>query len=99
MNSMMPALIKKCGVRAIIGKGGVDAQTMRAMRGTCVYLAAVGGAGAFYAKQLRVRGVKWLDLGEPEALWTLEAKNFGPLLVAVDSKGSSLYRSKRASSA
>ncbi len=91
MNALLPALIAKCGVRAIIGKGGVSEEVVRAMHGKCVYLAAVGGAGALYAKQLRVRGVKWLDLGEPEALWTLEAKNFGPLVVAVDSAGKTLY--------
>ena len=91
MNSMMPALIKKCGVRAIIGKGGVDARVIKAMRGKCVYLAAVGGAGALYAKQLKVESVRWLDLGEPEALWQLEARGFGPLVVAIDSQGKSLY--------
>jgi fumarate hydratase subunit beta len=91
MNALLPTLVRKCGVRALVGKGGVSKEVVRAMRGRCVYLAAVGGAGALYARQLKVRGVKWLELGEPEALWTLEAKNFGPLVVAIDSKGKSLY--------
>ncbi len=91
MNALLPALIRKCGVRAIIGKGGVSKEVVRAMRGRCVYLAAVGGAGALYAKQLKVDGVRWLELGEPEALWALEARNFGPLIVAVDSAGKKLY--------
>ncbi len=91
MNALLPSLIKKCGVRAIIGKGGVDAKTKAAMRGKCVYLAAVGGVGALYAKQLRVRSVRWLELGEPEALWELDARSFGPLIVAIDARGKSLY--------
>jgi fumarate hydratase subunit beta len=90
MNSMMPSLIKKCGVRAIIGKGGVSKEVVRAMHGKCVYLAAVGGAGALYARQLKVEGVRWLDLGEPEALWELKARGFGPLIVAIDSIGRNL---------
>jgi len=91
MNALLPALIRKCGVRAIIGKGGVDAQSIKVMKGKCVYFAAVGGAGALYAKQLKVKSVRWLELGEPEALWQLEARGFGPLVVAIDSQGKSLY--------
>jgi fumarate hydratase subunit beta len=91
MNALLSALIRKCGVRAIIGKGGVDAKTRSAMKGKCVYLAAVGGCGALYAKQLNVKSVRWLELGEPEALWKLDARNFGPLIVAVDSRGKTLY--------
>ncbi|MEM0475489.1 MAG: FumA C-terminus/TtdB family hydratase beta subunit [Candidatus Norongarragalinales archaeon] len=91
MNALLPSLVRKCGVRALIGKGGVDVETIKAMKECCVYLAAVGGAGALYARQLKVLGVRWLELGEPEALWMLEARGFGPLIVAIDSRGVSLY--------
>ncbi|MFH0974088.1 MAG: FumA C-terminus/TtdB family hydratase beta subunit [Candidatus Micrarchaeota archaeon] len=99
MNSLLPSFIKKCSVRAIIGKGGVDAKTTAAMRGKCVYLAAVGGAGALYARQLKVKSVRWLELGEPEALWELDARSFGPLIVAIDERGNNLYLIKRRKSA
>ena len=36
-------------------------------------------------------GVDWLDLGMPEAMWNLKVKDFGPLIVAMDSEGNSLY--------
>ena len=56
------------------------------------YLAAVGGSAAFYAKKIKkIRAVYWLDLGMPEAIWIYEVEDFGPLLVAIDSHGNSLY--------
>ena len=91
MNPLMPKLIEEFGVTAIIGKGGMDAGVLKAMRGKCVYLSAVGGSGVVSAGQLKVLGVKWLDLGMPEAMWTLKADKFGPLIVAMDAHGNSLY--------
>ena len=56
------------------------------------YLAAVGGSAALYAKKIKkIKEVYWLDLGMPEAIWVYEVEDFGPLLVAIDSHGSSLY--------
>ena len=39
----------------------------------------------------KIESVDWLDLGMPEAMWNLKVKDFGPLIVAMDSKGNSLY--------
>jgi fumarate hydratase subunit beta len=85
--------IEEFGVRVIVGKGGMLAETREALkRKGAVFLAAVGGAGSLYAKQTRrVKEVHWLDLGLPEAIWVLEMKDFGPLLVTMDSHGRSLY--------
>ena len=38
-----------------------------------------------------IESVDWLDLGMPEAMWNLKVKDFGPLIVAMDSNGNSLY--------
>ena len=58
----------------------------------CVYLAAVGGAAVTYADGLaKVDGVEWEDLGMAEAIWKFDAQRFGPLVVAIDAKGNSLY--------
>lgn len=85
--------VLKLGVKAIIGKGGMDKNTSAALkRNKAVYLAAVGGCAALYVKSiLNVKNVKWIDLGVPEAIWGLEVKDFGPLVVAMDSKGRNLY--------
>ncbi len=93
MNTLEPEFIEHFGVRAVIGKGGMSRSTLDAMKKHgCVYLAATGGAALLAARGIRsVKGVHWLDLGMPEALWILEAEGFGPLIVAMDSHGNSLY--------
>lgn len=93
MNSVEPDFIRAFGVRAVIGKGGMSRPTVEAMRQHgCVYLAFPGGAAVLAARGIkRVRGVEWLDLGMPEALWIVEAKDLGPLVVAIDAHGNSLY--------
>ncbi len=93
MNSLEPDFIETFGVRAIVGKGGMSQPTVEAMkRWGCVYLALTGGAAVIGASGIkRIKGVEWLDLGPPEAIWILEVKDFGPLTVAIDAHGNSLY--------
>jgi fumarate hydratase subunit beta len=91
--------IREWGVRLIVGKGGMGKSAIEAMKecGTA-YLAAVGGCAAFYAKKIKkIKAVYWLDLGMPEAIWVYEVENFGPLLVAIDSHGDSLYEKAKKS--
>lgn len=99
MNRLEPEMIPTYGIRAIIGKGGMSAETVEAMREYgCVYLAATGGAAVSLAEGLdRCVGVEWEDLGMAEAMWRFEAQKLGPLIVAIDSKGGSLYERVRQS--
>lgn len=82
------------GLRAIIGKGGLPAEPFR---GRAVYLAYPGGCGAAAARRLEVVTVHLSELGMAESLWTFQAKDFGPLIVAIDSKGRDLYREAKES--
>lgn len=93
MNSLEPEFIRTFGPRAIIGKGGMGKETSDAMKEYgCVYLAITGGAAVLAAKGIKkVKGVEWLELGMPEAVWILEGENFGPLIVAMDVHGNSLF--------
>jgi fumarate hydratase subunit beta len=92
MNDLEPAFIEKFGISAIIGKGGMDKGVAEAMKGKAVYLAMTGGCAASAASHIKkVVSVDWLELGEPEAVWVLEADNLGPLVVAIDAKGNSIY--------
>jgi tartrate/fumarate subfamily iron-sulfur-dependent hydro-lyase beta chain len=87
--------IKKYGINIIIGKGGMGERTEKALQKFgVVYTAYTGGAGALAADRVEeVLGVHWLDeLGMPEAVWIFKAKEFGPLVVAMDSHGKSIYR-------
>jgi len=85
-------VIKNLGVRIIVGKGGMGAKTAEACKNYgAVYAVFTGGAGALAANAIKkVKGVEWLDLGIPEALWIFEVENFGPLLVTIDTTGKNL---------
>lgn len=85
------------GALAVIGKGGMDDETADALkRNQAVFLAAVGGCAALYVSSIqRINSVNWLDLGVPEAIWELEVKDFGPLIVTMDSTGGNLYQEVR----
>lgn len=93
MNSLEPKFIEKFRPGAIIGKGGMSQPTVDAMKKYgCVYLAITGGAAVLAAKGVKsVEGVEWLELGMPEAIWILNTENFGPLTVAIDAHGNSLF--------
>jgi fumarate hydratase subunit beta len=90
MNKFTPGVVAKYDIRAIIGKGGMDQSVLEALKGRAVYLAAVGGAAAIYAKHIKVRNVYKLEFGMPEAIWEFHVSDF-PVMVAMDSKGRSLY--------
>ena len=93
MNALEHRFIREFKIRAIIGKGGMSKEVAEAMKEVgCVYLAATGGVAVTYAEGLaRVTGHDWADLGMPEALWQFQTKSLGPLIVAIDANGNSLY--------
>jgi len=81
--------------RVIVGKGGMGEKTLGALNDVgAVYTHFTGGAGALAAQAVkRVKEVHWLEeLGIPEAIWVMEVAKFGPLVVAMDSHGKSLYK-------
>jgi fumarate hydratase subunit beta len=82
------------GAKIIVGKGGMDETVREALKNEgAVYLVAVGGCAALYVDSIKeIANVHWLDLGMPEAIWELEVENFGPLIVAMDSGGNSLFK-------
>jgi L(+)-tartrate dehydratase beta subunit len=85
-------LMQQNGVRIIIGKGGMGRDTLRAFAEIGgAYLAVVGGAAALQTTWITaVEDVDMDDL-HPESLWRFAIKNFGPLMVGMDSHGGSLY--------
>jgi fumarate hydratase, class I len=85
-------VIRKCGVRAVIGKGGMGAKTSAALKEFgAVYLNAIGGAAQYYARTVeKVLGVDLMEFGVPEAMWHLRVKNFAAI-VTMDAHGNSLH--------
>ncbi len=87
--------IDSFGTRIIIGKGGMGDETLGALeRHGGIYAQFTGGAGSLAAESVeRVEDVFYLEeLGIPEAVWLLEVRDFGPLVVTMDSHGSSLHK-------
>lgn len=87
-------MVGQLGVRALIGKAGMGSGSSQAFeRYGGIYLQAPPGCAVKLGQGVeRIEEVHWLELGIPEALWVLKVKDFGPLVVAMDSKGRSLYR-------
>ncbi len=85
-------IIKKFGIRAVIGKGGMGAKTLKALQEHGgVYLNAIGGAAQYYADCIeKVEGVDFMEFGIPEAMWHLRVKGFAAI-VTMDSHGNSLH--------
>jgi len=85
-------LMQQCGVRLIIGKGGLREQSAAAFGELGgAYLAIIGGTAAL--ETTWVEAIEDVDLDDlnPESLWKFRVRGFGPLLVAMDSHGGSLY--------
>lgn len=85
-------LMSREGVRLIIGKGGMGPETLAAFaKFGGAYLAIVGGAAALQTTWIeQIEDIDMDDL-HPESLWQFKIRDFGPLLVGMDSHGGSLF--------
>jgi L(+)-tartrate dehydratase beta subunit len=85
-------LVEGLGVRLIIGKGGLAQGSLQVFaRAGAAYLAIIGGTAAL--ETTWIEAIEDVDLDDlnPESIWKFRVKGFGPLLVAMDSHGASLY--------
>jgi fumarate hydratase class I len=86
-------VIKKYGVRGVIGKGGMEGKTLAACKEHgAVYLSAVGGLATILAKSVKkvITVHKLEEFGVPEAMWVIEVERF-PAVVTMDSHGRSIH--------
>lgn len=85
-------IMKKFGIRAVMGKGGMGPKTLAALsEHGGVYLNAIGGAAQYYANCITgVEGVDLMQFGLPEAMWHLRVEDF-TAVVTMDSHGNSLH--------
>ncbi len=85
-------IIKKFGLRGVIGKGGMGKKTLAALKECgAVYFNAIGGAAQYYTKCItEVTGVDFLEFGIPEAMWHITVKDF-PVIVTMDAHGNSMH--------
>ena len=89
--------VKTTGVRVIVGKGGMKENTERACKEFgaihCVFPAGNAVVAAVEVEEI-VRA-EWRDLGMPETLWNCRVKEFGPLIVSIDSEGRNYFEEKK----
>ncbi len=85
-------VIRKFGIRAVMGKGGMGAKTLAALKECgAVYLNAIGGAAQYYARCIKsTDNVYLMEFGIPEAMWEMRIEGL-PAIVTMDSRGNSLH--------
>jgi fumarate hydratase class I len=101
MNPYEADVIARYGIRAIIGKGGMDDRTLEALgRCGCVYLSAVSGAAVVLARYVTkiLSAYKLEEFGMPECFWEFEVRDF-PTIVTMDTHGQSIHKQVEQASA
>lgn len=88
---------KLTGVRVIVGKGGMGPNTERACKEFgaihCVFPAGCAVVAATEVEKIAEH--HWDELGMPETLWCNQVKEFGPLIVSIDSQGRNLFEENK----
>ncbi len=86
-------IIRKLGIRAIIGKGTMGEETMKVMQEFgAVHLTTNADRVGFTPFIQEVVGVYNLEeLGQTEATWVYRVKDCGPMVVDIDAHGNNLF--------
>nr|MBL8410892.1 L(+)-tartrate dehydratase subunit beta [Dechloromonas sp.] len=90
--------IKQTGVKLIVGKGGMGPETAAGCQeGPAVHAIFPGGCAVLAATQVEeIEGAEWQDLGMPETLWINRVREFGPLIISIDTQGNNLIAQNKA---
>ena len=97
MEKFEKEFVEQTGVRIIIGKGGMGANTEYACKQYkaihCVFPA--GNAVVAATEVEEIVDAQWKDLGMPETLWHCRVKEFGPLIVSIDAQGRNMFEENK----
>lgn len=97
MEKFEKEFVEQTGVRVIIGKGGMGPNTEYACKNFkaihCVFPAGNAVVAAVAVEE--IVDAQWLDLGMPETLWHCRVKEFGPLIVSIDTQGRNLFEENK----
>ncbi len=98
MEKFEKAFIEQTGVKLIIGKGGMGPETVEGCRRFgAVHAIFPGGCAVLAATQVEeIERAEWQDLGMPETLWVNRVREFGPLIISIDTKGNNLIDRNKA---
>lgn len=89
--------IAETGLKIIVGKGGMGPKTVAGCKESkAIHTVFPGGCAVLAASCVEeVERVEWLDLGMPEAMWVMRVKEFGPLIVSIDTHGNNLFENNK----
>lgn len=89
--------IAETGVKVIVGKGGMGAGTVEGCRThKALHCVFPGGCAVLAASKVEeVTALHWPELGMPEAMWVMRVKEFGPLIVSIDTQGGNLFEENK----
>ncbi|MCK6409969.1 MAG: L(+)-tartrate dehydratase subunit beta [Thauera sp.] len=98
MEKFERAFIQQTGVKLIVGKGGMGPETAAGCQENKAVHAIFPGGCAVLAATLveEIEGAEWQDLGMPETLWVNRVREFGPLIISIDTKGNNLIQQNKA---
>lgn len=89
--------IRQTGVKLIVGKGGMGPETAKGCQEhKAIHTIFPGGCAVLAATLVEeIEGAEWQDLGMPETLWINRVREFGPLIVSIDTKGNNLIQQNK----
>lgn len=97
MEKFEKEFIRQTGVKVIVGKGGMAQETMEGCQEYkavhCVFPAGCAVVAATTVEE--IEDARWQDLGMPETLWKCRIKEFGPLIVSIDTHGNNLFEKNK----
>lgn len=97
MEKFEKEFIKQTGVKVIVGKGGMGQGTVEGCSEYkaihCVFPAGCAVVAATEVEE--IERAEWMDLGMPETLWVCRIKEFGPLVVSIDTHGGNLFEDNK----
>ncbi|ETA82413.1 L(+)-tartrate dehydratase subunit beta [Youngiibacter fragilis] len=97
MEKFEKEFIGQTGVKLIVGKGGMGKNTEEGCREhKAIHLVYPAGNAVYAANTVEyIKEVHWTDLGMPESLWVCQVKEFGPLIVSIDTKGNNIFEENK----
>lgn len=97
MEKFEKEFVEQTGVKLIVGKGGMGKNTEEACKEyKALHVVFPAGCAVLAATQVEeIEDAQWLDLGMPETLWVSRVKEFGPLIVSIDTEGRNLFEENK----
>lgn len=97
MEKFEKEFIEETGVKLVVGKGGMGPNTVEGCKKfKAAHAIFPAGCAVLAATEVEeIERAEWMDLGMPETLWVSRVKNFGPLIISIDSKGNNLVENNK----